>query len=256
MINTTEPHLIKKIQQQNPLIVNLCNDVILNFVADGLLSLGASPIMTNSEDELEELIQLSQAVTINLGTLNNTFIKRCELACQLANNFKKPLILDPVGCGASHLRTQTAQRFFRQFQFSAIKANASEIIALYGQQTIQSKGVDSSNTTESALLAGRRLAEQYQTMIVISGKTDIIIEGENLTKNYHGHALMTQVCGMGCLLTATLATALAVNRNRFESAVTMVNYYTLCGEIAAQKATGPGSFKIAFLDALSGLKLG
>ena len=134
-------HDIQQIKKRSPLILNLTNYVTMEWVANGLLSLGASPMMTESLQEIEELIQIVHSVVINIGTLEKTFIARCMAACTLANHFNKPLILDPVGVGASTYRTHACLNFLEQFKFTTLRGNASEIMALSGART-ETKGVD------------------------------------------------------------------------------------------------------------------
>ncbi len=142
--------ILIKIKQDKPLIVNLTNDVTMNFVADGLLSLGASPIMSKSEQEIEDLLQWAQAIVINFGTLDDAFIALSERACIIANQLNKPVLLDPVGAGASNYRTETCMKFLQQYNLSIIRGNASEIMSLAAVARL-TKGVDSTMDSQQAI---------------------------------------------------------------------------------------------------------
>lgn len=247
-------HDIQQIKQRSPLILNLTNDVTMEWIANGLLSLGASPIMTGSLHELEELVQIAHGVVINIGTLDDPFIARCMAACTLANRFNKPLILDPVGVGASTYRTRTGLRFLEQFKFTTLRGNASEIMALAGTHA-DTKGVDSSKTSLQAIESARHLSSMYQTTVAISGETDVIITNQQTHQLSRGAPRMTQVTGTGCLLTAVVAAFNAVRSEPHAATTHALLFYSVCGEIAAQKSQGPGSFSSHFLDELSFLPL-
>jgi hydroxyethylthiazole kinase/thiamine-phosphate diphosphorylase len=244
---------IKKIRQKikntNPLILNLTNYVTTDFVANGLLSLGAAPIMSQAEEELEDLLKISQALVINPGTLNREFIFLCRTACTLANAMSVPIILDPVGVGASRYRTEASQDLIKDFKFAIIRGNASEIMALSGSDQ-SSKGVDSSVASDMAIASARLLAEKNNCVVVISGKTDFVVASKNIFSCSFGSELMPMITGTGCLLSAVTAAFHAAHANTFEAACAAVMFYGKCGEIAAQKAEAPATFKTNFLDAL------
>lgn len=244
-----EKQLIQKVRETAPLILNISNFVTMDFVANGLLSLGASPVMSMAIEDMSDLIALSSAVVINLGTLNEEFINLADRTCALATSLNKPLILDPVGAGASRYRTDMSKKLIQQYNFSIIRANASEIAAL-ADKAQKTKGVDS--TLESGLILdiAKDLACQFNTVISVSGAVDYIIDKNELRSNETGSALMPKITGTGCLLTAITAAFNAVENNSFKAAYEAIRFYGLCGERAAIKAKGPGSFKEAFIDEL------
>lgn len=242
--------LVQSIQKNNPLILNLTNQVTMGWIANGLLSLGSSPIMTEAHQELEDLIRISNAVVINIGTLTDVFLTRCETACDIANRLNKPLIFDPVGAGASSYRTKACLNFIERFRFTAIRGNASEIMALAGAAA-QTKGVDSSEATENALESALTLAEKYQTTIAVSGKIDLIVSKGQTELIERGSALMPKVTGSGCLLTAVVAAFHTVCDASLKATTSAMLFYSVCGELAAKKSQGPGSFQTHFIDALS-----
>ena len=166
---------VTKIKKINPLILNLTNYVTMDFVANGLLCLGASPIISQASPEIEDLLQIASALVINLGTLDDKFISLCEHACYIANQLKKPIILDPVGAGATRYRTDTCLNLISNYDIAIIRGNASEIMSLSDQQT-KTKGVDSITSGELAIESAHRLSMKYGIATVISGKTDIILD--------------------------------------------------------------------------------
>ncbi|MES2218476.1 MAG: hydroxyethylthiazole kinase [Pseudomonadota bacterium] len=241
--------MLSQIKRDKPIVLNITNYVTMDFVANGLLSIGASPIMSKAQQELADLIKIANVVVINLGTLNSEFIALCLHACHLANNMGKPVVLDPVGAGASAYRTTACQQFLDDFRIAIIRGNASEIMALAGSKLL-SKGVDSSTTSSNALASAKALAKHYQTTVVISGETDFIVDANQQIQFARGSALMPAITGTGCLLSTIVGAFHAVNPNAFDAASASSLFYSVCGEIAEKNAQGPGSFKTYFLDAL------
>ena len=237
------------IKTNKPLILNITNDVTIEFVANGLLSLNASPVMSKATQEIEELMQISAAVVINLGTLHHAFIQLCAHVCQLANQFRIPIILDPVGAGASKYRTESCKQLIDEYDIAIIRGNGSEIMAL-SELSFSTKGVDSLVSSESAIESARAISKNYDTVVVVSGKDDFVVDAKKVSQFNRGSSLMTMVTGTGCLLSAVLGAFHAVEKNTFNAASAATLFYSVCGEVAARKAQGPGSFKTYFLDAI------
>lgn len=243
-------NILPKIKNEKPLILNITNAVTMDFIANGLLSLGASPVMSKAHQEMDDLIQLASAVVINLGTLDEKFIVLCEEVCRIANELKKPIVLDPVGAGASRYRTETNFNLINKYKMAIIRGNASEIMSLAGV-SMKTKGVDSTAQSDFAIESAQSLSMRHDAAIVVSGKTDIIVDGNHMQQLHYGSPLMPQITGTGCLLTAVVAAFHAVEKNRFDASVLATAFYGLCGEKAAKSAQGPASFKIQFLDQLN-----
>jgi hydroxyethylthiazole kinase len=258
-MNESITGLLRSLRAQSPLIVNITNQVTMDFIANGLLALGASPVMSLAEEEARDLVAIAQAVVINLGTLNPSFMQLASRYAAEANLAQKPVILDPVGAGATAYRTQSCLALLERFSFALIRGNASEIMALAGVSH-RTKGVDSLEETSAALEAGYQLASRFpDSTVVISGKTDLVIRAAQSQplECARGHALMSGVTGSGCLLTAVLAAVLAVmpEAKREEALTAGLHFYAICGEVAAAQSLHPGSFKTHFLDALCPLVL-
>jgi hydroxyethylthiazole kinase len=238
---------LKKIRVSKPLILNITNSVTQDFVANGLLALGAAPLMTNCDEELEELITLSSAVVINIGTLDTVFLRLSYKAAALAKKMGKPLLLDLVGAGATAIRTDVSKKLVRFA--SIVRGNASEILAL-GGGVHSTLGVETTKKPIEALSAARFLAAMHPVTVTISGAIDIVVGVDQETTFAVGTPLMPLITGMGCLLTAVHAAFHAVEANAFWASVLATSYFGFCGEIAAQKAKGPAALKTAFIDTL------
>ena len=241
--------IISKIKQDKPLVLNITNVVTMDFIANGLLCIGASPIMSQGIEESADLMKICASVVINPGTLDEAFIKLSEHVCQQANAHSKPIVFDPVGAGASAYRTATCKRLLDTFTIAILRGNASEIMALAGH-THTSKGVDSTSETQYAIDSAQLLAQKYQLTVVISGETDVIVDTHSTKQVFYGSALMPMITGTGCLLSAVVGAFQAVHSNSFEAATAATAFYGMSGNIAGRSATKPGSFKVAFLDAL------
>lgn len=237
---------LSALRAQKPLVVNITNYVVMNNTANALLAVGASPIMAHSREEMAEMMSFSGALVINIGTLDSAWIPRMHYAVKQANSHNKPVVLDPVGCGASQLRTQTAREIAQLADTLIIRGNASEIIALAGEAS-QGKGVDAQDSSDSALNAAKVLAHEYRCNVVISGETDYIVSKDSHIKLQNGSAMMPLVTGTGCSLSALTGAFAAVGEL---SGVAAAAVMSIAGEIAAEKSAGPGSLQVNLLDAL------
>ena len=234
------------VREQKPLVVNITNYVVMNNTANALLAIGASPIMAHSREEMAEMMSFSGALVVNIGTLDSLWIPRMMVAVEQANNHNKVVVLDPVGCGASKLRTQTSRQIADAANKLIIRGNASEIIALAGEQGT-SKGVDSTDSSEAAVGAAQYLAKTYQCNVVVSGETDFIITADRQIKLNNGHVMVPYVTGMGCTLSALTGAFAAVGEETGLAAAAVLG---VAGEIAAEQSKGPGSLQVNLLDAL------
>jgi hydroxyethylthiazole kinase len=250
MINTTSLERdLNLVRTQSPLIHNITNYVVMNNTANGLLAIGASPVMAHAADEVEDMTAIASALVINIGTLDATWVEAMLLAGKAALKRQIPLVFDPVGAGATPYRTQVCQRIIEQCPPTIIRGNASEIMAL-GQAQIKTKGVDSTASSDSAVDSAIALARQTGAIVVISGQTDYITDGTQLMTVKNGHPLMSRVTGMGCTATAMVATFTAVNPDPLEAATHGMAIMGIAGEIAATYSPGTGSLQVNFLDQL------
>jgi hydroxyethylthiazole kinase len=244
---------VERIRAQAPLVHNITNFVVMNTTANALLALGASPVMAHAVEEAREMAALAGALVLNIGTLSPPWIEAMLEAGSEANRRAIPVVLDPVGAGATHFRTKTVQDLLGALQVAVIRGNASEIRALfYAEQT--TRGVDSRHTSEEALNSAVALAGACRTVVCISGATDLIVSAERVMRVANGHPLMPRVTGLGCTASALIGAFAAVNPAPFLATVHAMAVMGIAGEIAAERSPGPGSLQVQFLDALYLLK--
>jgi hydroxyethylthiazole kinase len=241
------------IREKSPLIHNITNYVVMNSTANALLALGASPVMAHAAEEVEEMVALvatvGGALVINIGTLSPPWIASMSLAMAAAKKHNAPIVFDPVGAGATALRTETCRKLINEVPPTIIRGNASEIMALHSSD-IRTKGVESSSASSVAVESAQALAREFGCVVCVSGATDMITDGNALNTVANGHALMTKVTGMGCTATALIGAFAAVNPQPLEAATHAMSVMGIAGELAAQKAEGPGTLQLYFYDAL------
>ncbi|WP_436376633.1 hydroxyethylthiazole kinase [Cytobacillus sp. BC1816] len=246
--------LLEKVRESNPLVHNITNVVVTNFTANGLLAIGASPVMAYAHEEAADMAKIAGALVLNMGTLTEKEVKSMLIAGKSANQHGVPVIFDPVGVGATAYRTETAKRILEELDIAIIRGNAAEIANAAGQNW-SIKGVDAveaaGNTSELAESAAKELG----AVTVITGKQDIVSDGRSIYAINNGHPLLTKVTGAGCLLTSIIGAFSAVEKDPVKAAVTSLVVYGSAAEIAAEKTggKGPGTFQIEFLNSLYNL---
>lgn len=246
---------LRRVRERKPLVHNITNYVVMNYTANALLACGASPVMAHAAEEVEEMVSLAGALVLNIGTLSPPWIEAMLKAGKRANALHVPVILDPVGAGATRLRTDSAKRLIEGLSLRVIRGNASEILSLAGEKSgSRTKGVDSVHTVDQATETAMALAKELRTTLAITGAVDLITDGERVCRVMNGHEMMSHVTGTGCTATVIIGAFLAVDPNPLEAATTGLSYFGLAGEKAAARALAPGSFQIALLDALYEMK--
>jgi len=240
---------LKEIRTKAPLVHNITNYVVMNTTANALLAIGASPVMAHACEEVEEMACIANALVINIGTLSEHWIRAMFKAAETAGKRKIPVVFDPVGAGATKLRTDTARKFVETFAPSIIRGNASEIMALITKD-IRTKGVDSSADSSDALEIGRSLNAASCSVVCISGETDYIIDAGHVIKITNGHPMMQRVTGLGCTATALCGAFAAVEENAMIAAAEAMAVMGIAGEMASEKAEGPASLQCRFIDSL------
>jgi hydroxyethylthiazole kinase len=240
---------VRAVRTQSPLVHNITNYVVMNNTANALLAIGASPVMVHAEEEVADIAAISGALVVNIGTLSPYWVKGMHKALQTARQLGKPTVIDPVGAGASPYRTQQVIELIRENTPTVIRGNASEIKALVATGVV-TKGVDSTDAPEAALEAGQWLSKEMGCIVVISGATDLVIKGDQVRKVLFGSPLMTKVTGLGCSASALMGAFLAAVPDALEAATATMQVMGMAGEMAAQRAEGPGTLQLHFLDAL------
>lgn len=237
------------LHEKSPLVHNITNFVVMNVTANALLALGASPIMAHAAEELEDLIGIASALVLNIGTLDTAWIASMEKAASEAYKRGIPTVLDPVGAGASRLRTETALALIRKGHPAIVRGNPSEIMALVGA-TGGTKGVDSAHGTAAAEDAAWSLARSAGCVVVVSGAVDFLTDGTTALCISGGSPLMPRITGMGCTSSALVGAFAAVAASPLDAAMAGMGTMKAAAEMAAEKASGPGTLQPHFLDAL------
>jgi hydroxyethylthiazole kinase len=241
---------VQKIRAQAPLVHNITNYVVMNSSANALLALGASPVMAHALEEVEEMTSLARALVLNIGTLSAPWVEAMLRAGAAARTREIPVVLDPVGAGATRYRTETARRLLAEVAPTIVRGNPSEIRALASVEG-RTKGVDSTHGSEEAVEAARALARSHGCVVSVSGVVDVIVSASATVRVANGHPLMGRVTGLGCAATAITGAFAAVNPDPLMAAAHAMAVMGVCGEIAEEHSRGPGSFQVQFMDALS-----
>ena len=244
----TSTHL-QKVRDTGPLVHNITNYVVMNNTANALLSLGASPVMAHAKEEVADMAAIASALVINIGTLSPHWVEAMEIAMKSAAENGAPIIVDPVGAGATPYRTDTLKKLIATTPPDIIRGNASEIGALYSAD-VKTKGVDSTQESHSAVEAARHLAAEYSCVVVVSGETDYIVTEKETRTVHNGHPLMGRVTGMGCTASSLIGAFAGSGLKPAEASLSAMRVMGIAGELAAEQANGPGSFQAEFLDAL------
>ena len=244
---------IAAVRTQSPLVHNITNYVVMNNSANALLAIGASPVMAHWVSEMEEMTAIAGALVLNIGTLDDKWIDAMVVAGMAALRRGTPIVLDPVGVGATSQRTEAAMKIIEHCRPTIIRGNASEIMALV-DASVKSKGVDSSASSDDALESAKRLAVDTGAVVVISGAIDYITNGTDVYTVEGGNPIMTSVTGMGCTSTAIVGAFAAVVEDPMVAATAAMAVMSLAGERAAEYSRGNGSMQVNFLDELYNLR--
>jgi len=254
-------NIISDLRNTTPLVHCITNYVTVNDCANSLLAIGGSPIMADDEDEVEEIIAICNALVINIGTLNKRTIKSMLKAGKKANKLGKAVVLDPVGAGASKLRTETALELLKEVKFTAIRGNISEIKTLAvgsgttkGVDAADSDAISEDNLAVNVALA-QALSEKTGAVIAITGAIDIIADSKKSCQIYNGHPIMSKITGTGCMCSAILGAFIAGAEDKFMATAAAVAVMGLAGERAQHKleanGLGTGSLRVGIIDELS-----
>ncbi len=251
---------LENVREQVPLVHCITNYVTVNDCANALLACGASPIMSDEPSDVSDITSICNALVLNIGTLNTRSIAAMLVAGERAGELNHPMVLDPVGAGASELRTKTASMLLDELPITVIRGNMSEIKALAGAAS-STRGVDvnpddavsEDNLSESSSFA-RDLADKTDAIVAITGSIDIVADAQRAFAVRNGAAIMGKITGAGCMLTCVVAAYAAANpEDRLEAVAAALVNEGLAGQMAADrmtKADGNGTFRTYLLDAL------
>jgi len=243
---------LELVRRQGPLVHNITNYVAMNLTANALLAIGASPVMAHAAEEVEDMVAIAAALVINIGTLSGPWVQSMRKASLQAEKKGIPIVLDPVGAGATTFRTRTVRELIQAVPPTIVRGNASEIMASAGDN-VKTKGVDSSASTDTALDSARDLNTRSNCVVCVSGETDYIIQKKEMVMIKNGHAMMAKITGLGCTASALCGAFAAINPDYFTATVSAMAVMGIAGEIAAERTKGPASMQVEFLDALFNL---
>lgn len=241
------------VRRHSPLVHSITNNVVTNFTANGLLALGASPVMACAKEEVADMAKIAGALVLNIGTLSKESVEAMIIAGKSANEHGVPVILDPVGAGATPFRTESARDIIREVRLAAIRGNAAEIAHTVGVTDWLIKGVDAGEGGGDIIRLAQQAAQKLNTVIAITGEVDVIADTSHVYTLHNGHKLLTKVTGAGCLLTSVVGAFCAVEENPLFAAIAAISSYGVAAQLAAQQTAdkGPGSFQIELLNKLS-----
>jgi hydroxyethylthiazole kinase len=244
---------LRRLRETKPLIHQITNYVVMNETANATLALGALPVMAHAREEVEEMAAIAGALVLNIGTLSPHWVEAMLIAGRVANERGIPVVLDPVGAGATTYRTETAKRILDELEVTVLRGNAGEVATLVGVDA-EVRGVESIASGGDPAELARQAGRQLGLVASVTGPVDHVSDGETVVAIANGHPMMAAITGTGCISSAITGCFLAVNREApLAAAVEALVAFGVAGEDAASGAKGPGSFHVALYDELAAL---
>jgi hydroxyethylthiazole kinase len=244
---------LRRLRDAKPLVHQITNYVVMNETANATLALGALPVMAHAKEEVEEMAAIASALVLNIGTLSPDWVDAMLLAGRVANERGVPVVLDPVGAGATTYRTETAKRILDEVRVTVLRGNAGEVATLVGVDA-EVRGVESIGAAGDPADLARQAAKTLELVASVTGPVDHVSDGERVIAVANGHDLLASITGTGCMSSAVTGCFLAVNPDTpLEAAAEALVAFGVAGEDAAVGAKGPGSFHANLYDALAGL---
>lgn len=244
--------ILESVRAASPLVHQITNYVTVNDCANITLCIGASPVMSHTPEDVIDMTKIASALVLNIGTLDPKQIEGMLVAGSVAADRNIPIILDPVGAGATPYRTKTAQQLIEELPITVIKGNAGEIGTLAGVVATV-RGVDSGDVAGDRNAIVKDLAAELGCVVIMSGEEDLISNGSRVAGICNGVPLMGRLSGTGCMASAVTGAFAAVATDTMDGSIAAMVSLGIAGEEAAKTASGPGSFKPAFLDAVAAL---
>lgn len=246
-------NLFSRLREKNPLVHHITNIVTVNDCANVTLAIGASPVMANSVEEVEEMVQLANALVLNIGTIQAEIFTAMILAGKVANEKGIPVIFDPVGVGATAYRRRIAKELIQKVKISVIRGNASEMYSLI-RENGRTRGVDSTDISLDRKILAEKVANLFSCIAVISGETDIVSNGLETVQITNGDHWLTKVTGTGCMTTSLIASFTGTTADYFSASIAGMSVMSLAGERAKKSISeedGIGHFKAQLMDEIS-----
>jgi hydroxyethylthiazole kinase len=251
-MSTSPGATLRKLRERKPLVHQITNYVVMNETANATLALGALPVMAHAREEVEEMVELAGALVLNIGTLSPHWVEAMLAAGKAANAAGVPVVLDPVGAGATRYRTDTARRLLEQVDVAVLRGNHGEVATLVGVEA-EVRGVESMGAGGEPAELARAAARKLGLVASVTGPVDHVSDGERVLAVANGHELLASVTGTGCMASAITGCFLAAKQDRFEAAAEALAAFGVAAEDAAREAKGPGSFHVGLYDALAAL---
>ncbi|MDB5643449.1 MAG: thiM [Hyphomicrobiales bacterium] len=250
--------LLAAVREGRPLVQMITNYVSMDIAANVLLAAGAAPAMVFAPEESPEFVRRASALVVNTGTLSAAGAQAMEVATTAARAHGVPWVLDPVGAGGTQFRNETIGKLLRH-RPAVIRGNASEIMAVarlagLTQEAGAPRGVDSTHDTSEIEALAQKLARHGLCVVAATGAVDVVTDGHALVRLANGSPLMTKVTALGCALTGYVGAFVGCGGDPFAATVSALAAYAVTGDMAAEQASGPASFRTAFIDALYGLQ--
>ena len=240
-------NLINKVKEVNPLVLHYTNEVTINDCANVTLAVGASPLMSYSYEEVEEIVSIASAVVINIGTMNSSRLDLFVEAGKAANKYNKPVVLDPVGVFATKTRSDFTNKLLNEVKFDVVKGNVAEIKYIGGFD-VRGKGVDSFDDGEDISEIVKKVANKLDCIVVATGKTDIITDGKKVIKINNGTSKLKSITGTGCMTGSLIGSYIGSCENKLNGATMGVLTMALSGELSDKGNIAIGSFKVSLMD--------
>ena len=248
-------NLLRDVRARHPLVHHITNVVTINDCANVTIAIGAAPVMADAMEEVAEMADIADALVLNIGTLSRQQILSMVEAGHSANRKGIPVVLDPVGAGATAMRTDSARMLLEELEIAVLKGNAGEIGVLAGADA-NVRGVDSCGVSGDIIGIARNFARDTGIVIAVSGATDIITDGNRTVYVDNGHEMMGRLSGTGCMAASITGAFAAVSDDRLAAAAAAFSAFGIAGECAAPQKAGPYSYRIALLDNISVLSPG
>lgn len=243
------------VRQENPLVHAITNYVTINDCANITIAAGASPAMCESKEEVSDFVPLAKALYINIGTINQEHKESIYLAAEKASELEIPIVLDPVGSAAIKSRQNLVKDLLTNYNVSCVKGNNAEIKSIADRQS-HGKGMDSMDSGEDIQMVNSELSEKYNTMVLATGKTDLITQGNTTVTVSNGTPLLGGITGTGCMLGILISAFIAASDNKLEAAIAATVSMGVVGELAAESvssSTDLGSFRVKIFDHMAAL---
>ena len=246
---------LKKIRKKKPLVHHITNQVVMNDSANITIGIGASPVMAHSKKEVEDMTKISNSLLLNIGTPDKKLIESMLLSGKKASQMNIPIILDPVGSGATPYRTNKAKKILDTVNVKIIKGNAGEISSLLGS-TGKVKGVESDLEKDSEIVEmAEKLSNKYDAIVSVTGKTDIVTDGTKTKEVYNGVEMLSNITGSGCMLGSIIASFSSVNEDYYLATLEGLLVYEISAEMAAENIEGPGDFRKNLLNEIFNINI-